>query len=483
MQFLVRIIFVRALGKVLFGVDSLFTNILLALSIADSGISTAISFKLYDPIAKKDYKTVSKLMSFYKKIYNVLGVIVILIGLCIIPFLHFMINENISNIYLIFILYLITAVSTYFISYKNILLTADQSNYKVTTITCSTYIIMYLLQIIFLLLIPNFIIFIIIKIIMTIIQQLLINRMITKKYDMINFKSEEKIEKKEKQEMVKSIKAMYMHKIGNYLVTGTDTIIISCNPVLGVALVGVYTNYLSITSMLESIVYRGLNGITASYGDLAVSEDISVQENVFDIISFLSFFLFGMFTIGFIFLLTPFINICFGDGYNLDFITLVLICINFYLVGNLKSIDIVKEATGNFVSDRYAPIIQAIINLVISILLTIKLGIIGVVLGTLISTILVPMWNKPYIIYKNIFKKSSSKYFLTQFKYLITIFISCLITYYVIKLITISNPILSFLIEGIVIVVIYIILICILYKNNKNYIYIKKLVKNKLLKR
>ncbi len=478
--FAVRIVFVKTLGKVLLGVDSLFTNILLALSLADSGINTAISFKLYEPIANKDYKYINTLMSFYKKIYNVLGLVVISIGLLILPFLNFIVKQDISHIYIIFILYLITAVSTYFISYKNVLLAADQSDYESSIIVCSTYLLMYILQIVSLILFHNFIIFIIVKIIMTIVQQVLVNRKITKKYSMINFKSKDKLPKKEVKSMINSIKAMYMHKIGNYLVTGTDTIIISANPSLGVALVGVYTSYISITGLIDNMLYKGLNGITASYGELSVTENTDAQENVFNIISFLSFILFGLFTTGFMFLLTPFIKLCFGTDFSLNYTILLILCINFFLVGNLKSIDVIKEATGTFISDRYAPLIQAAINLILSIILTIKLGLIGVVLGTLISTILVPLWNKPYIAYKNIFKKSPISYFKTQFIYILTLIINYIITYYILKNINISNSLVSFIIKGLIIVIVYITFISITYWRNSSFNYLKNIIVRKI---
>ena len=68
--FVVRIVFVKTLGKTLLGVDSLFTNIVLVLSLADSGIGTAINFSLYKPLAEKNYQKVSTLMSFYNCVYN-----------------------------------------------------------------------------------------------------------------------------------------------------------------------------------------------------------------------------------------------------------------------------------------------------------------------------------------------------------------------------------------------------------------------------
>ncbi len=476
--FVVRIVFVKTLGKIYLGVDSLFTNILLVLSIADSGISTAINFSLYKPLSDKDYTKVSVLMTFYKKVYKILGLIVILIGLSMLPFLNIIVKENVSNIHFIFILYLSTTAMTYFISYKDALLNADQNNYKVSFITGGTYIVMYLLRILFLLILPNFIVFVLIQLIMLLIQRVMINRYITKSYKNVDFNIDKKLSKKEQKKIYKSVGSMFLNKIGNYLVTGTDNIIISAFPNLGIALVGIYANYYSITNMTDNIINRGLSGITASFGDLAVNESKEVQENVFNIISFISFFIYGLITIGFWFLLTPLIKICFGNSFGLEGLTLLVICLNFYMIGNVKSLDVIKEATGNYVQDRYANIIQAIINIILSIILGKILGLLGVILATLISCILVPLWNKPYIAYKYIFNKKPFNYYLKQLMYLIVLSIIAFICYVIINSIAINNALLSFAVTGIIIVVIYVLIISLLFFKTNEYKYLFGIFKN-----
>lgn len=472
--FVVRIVFVRTLGKMYLGIDSLFTNIISVLSIVELGIGTAINFSLYKPLHDKDYKKVSQIMGFLRRMYIILGIIVFIIGIGIIPFLHIIVKENITNIYLLYILYLIPTVLSYFISYKESLLNADQNMYKSSIIVGGTYIAMYILRIIFLIIMPNLMIYVIIQLVMIIIQRVLVNIYISKNYSFINFKDKSKLPQQEKKSIFKNVKSMFMHKIGGYLVTGTDSIIISAFPTLGLSLVGIYTNYISITSVIDTMIIRGLSGVTASFGDLSVSESKEVQENVFNIISFISSMIYGIFTLGFIFLLTYFINICFGKNYELPSNLVYIICINFYLVGVLRSLDIIKEATGNYSQDRYAPLIQALINLVLSIVLTKLFGLIGVILGTLISTILVPLWNKPYILYKYLFNKNCLSYFWNQIKYFmffLFVYFICIIIY---RYVCIKNIILLFIIKGIILCTVFIVILLIVFRKNKEFEYLKK---------
>ncbi len=475
--FVVRIVFIRTLGKIYLGVDSLFTNVLTVLSIADLGISTAINYCLYQPLSDKNYKRVSSIMTFYKKVFNILGVIVLIIGLSLIPFLKFVVRENVDNLYLIYIIYLLTTVVTYFISYKDALLTADQNYYKSSVIICITYIIMYSLRILFLYLMPNFIIFALIQLIMIIVQRILINRYITKEYSHVDFNSPDKLTKVEQKDIFNNIKSLFVNKVGGFLVNGTDNIIISSLTNLGVGVVGVYTNYYSITGMLDTILAKAILSITASFGDLAVNEDKKIQENVFNIISFISFLVYGLLSIGFMFLLSIFIKICFGKGFELDILTVLIICLNFYFTGMLKPLDMIKEATGNYKQDRYANLIQAVVNIVFSIILGKLFGLFGVVLATLISIAAVPLWNRPYIAYKYIFNKNPIGYYLKQFMYLIVNVAIYFVIGFVVNYINVDNNLLSFIVKGITICIIYFAIISLVFFRTDEYKFVIGLFK------
>lgn len=475
--FVVRIVFVRTLGKIYLGVDSLFTNILTVLSIADLGISTAINYCLYKPLSDKNYKRVSSLMTFYKKVYNILGIIVLVAGLLVVPFLKIMIKEPVENLYLIYLIYLFTTVLTYFISYKDALLTADQNYYKSSIIMGSTFILMYIFRIVFLYIIPSFILFALIQLIMIIIQRVLINIYITKKYNYINFNSKEELSKDEQKEIFFNVKSLFINKVGGYLVNGTDNIIISSLSNLGVGVVGVYTNYYSITGMLDTMLTKAILSVTSSFGDLAVNEDRSVQENVLNMVQFASFFIFGLISIGFMFLLSLLIKICFGADFELGYYTVLIISLNFYFIGVIRPLDMVKEATGFYKQDRYANLVQAVINIILSIVLGKLYGLFGVVLATLISTLLVPLWNRPYITYKYVFNKTPYKFLLKQLMYFVSAVISYGIIFYILKVISIDNNIIQFVVKGIIISVLYFAIISIIYCRTKEYkFFVRKII-------
>jgi len=484
LMFVVRIVFVKTIGEKLLGVDSLLTNLLVVLSIANSGMSTAISYTLYKPLVDKDYDRISNLMAFYKKVYSILGVVLLSIGLLFMPFLRFIVTSNVEHLYLYYVICLLTTVLPYFIYYKESLLLASQNMYKSGLITGTSYVVMYLLRIVFLFLIPNFVLYLMIQLIIVVLQRILINVYITKLYKKVDFNIKGNIAKKEQKAIYKSAFSIFLDKLGYYLVAATDNIIISAIPKLGLKSVTIYTNYYSVTGAIDNILGVGIfSGITASFGDLAVQESKESQEEVFNIISFASMLIYGLFFVGFLILLTPFIKFCFGTSFGISYKILFVVCVNLYILGILKPLTIIKEATGNYVKDRYANLIQAFFNILLSIILGRKLGLFGIVLATLISYFMVPLWNRPYIAFKYIFKKSPINFYFKQLFYFVSILFIYFVCLNLTKLIVLKSFFISFIIKIVVITVAYFILISLIYFKTSEYKYLKKTFLSKILKR
>lgn len=130
-NFITRMVFVRVLGAEYLGLNGLFTNILSILSFAELGIGPAIVYSMYKPLADKDEKSLQGLMKLYKRAYVTIGILILTIGGILTPFLSFFIKDmpDISNISLIYLMFVVNTASTYFFSYKRSFLIADQKKY------------------------------------------------------------------------------------------------------------------------------------------------------------------------------------------------------------------------------------------------------------------------------------------------------------------------------------------------------------------
>lgn len=476
LSFVARTIFIKTLGELYLGVNGLLTNILSMLSLAELGVSAAISYSLYKPLAENNKEQISALMSFYKKVYNIVGCVIAVGGCILYLFLDKLIPEykDLPNISIIYFLYLINTVSTYFVAYKEILITADQKYYKLTKINVTFTVLLYILQIIGLLIFKNFIVYLLIQFTTQILQKVFTNRFITKNYSDIDYNSKTKIEPEAYNLIKKNVKATFFHKIGDYCINGTDNIIISS--FINVVTVGLYSNYTTIITMVNTIITMVYNNLTASVGNLLV-KDKEKSLGVFLKLDFLAFMLYGFSSVILLGAINPFIQIWIGEKYVMHYITTILICFNFFFSGTRLASYVVKTAAGLQYADKFVPIIQSAINLVVSIALVQFWGIDGVIIGTIASSIL-PCLYRPYVIYKNVFKSKLRPYMIKYyFKYIIVTIINIGIIAFINNYIKFSG-ILGIILAIVISITIFGVSIMLCFRRYDEFKYWKELIKN-----
>lgn len=449
-RFVLRIIFVKVLAEVYLGVNGLLSNVLGLLALSELGVGTAINFSLYKPLADNNKKKINSLMNFYKKAYQIIALIVLILGLCLLPFLDFFIKDTsgITNLEIIYLIFLANMVIGYLFSYKRTLIIADQKAYKITPFIIFYNFLTTVLQIIVLVLFKNYFLYLLVQTSCIVLENITVNRYVDKNYEYLkDMKKSETIDKKELDIIKKNVKALMFHKVGSYAVTSTDNLIIS--KYIGLGAVGLYSNYCLILSTVSSIIYVFINNITASFGNLIVSEDSKKSLQVFNEMNYIYYIMYAISFVCFINLFNPFIRFAFGNDYVLSMDVVYLIVINFYLLGMTNILDVVKSSAGLYDKDKLVPFIQAFLNIAISIVLAIKMGLVGVFIGTFIST-LVPLIIKPIIIYKYIFKCSAKKYFRQLLKQLFVLGICLAISLVILDFITINNIVLDIVIRLVV---------------------------------
>ena len=190
LPFAIRTAIIWTLGAEFTGLASLFASILQVLSIAELGFNTAIVYNLYKPMADGDEKKICETVSLFKKIYRVVGFVMLIIGLAIMPFLPQMINGGYPssiNLYIVYLLYLVNSAASYFLfAYKECLLIADQRQDIAKNTRTAVKVLVYLSQLIVLLITKNFYVYLIVQIIGTILTNILIQFITVKNIHTIN---------------------------------------------------------------------------------------------------------------------------------------------------------------------------------------------------------------------------------------------------------------------------------------------------------
>lgn len=475
-SFIARYFFVKILSSEYLGLNGLFSNILTILSFAELGIGTAITYSLYEPIKNEDVDKCTMLMNFYKKVYTIIGIIILLVGLSITPFINFFINEKphiIENIYIIYMLFVINTGISYFFSYKRSYIIADQNRYIASIFRYGCYVLMNIIQTILLYVTKNYYLFLIIQIVFTFLENMMISYYANKLYPFLKNMKNIKLDSKTKKDINKNTRAMVAHKIGGIVVSSTDNILLS--KIVNLATVGLYSNYYMITYALNLFFNQLYSSLTPSVGNLCVDSSDDIKYINFKRIDFLTFSLYSFSSIILLCFYNSFIKIWLGSNYLFNECIVTIIVLNFYLTGMRNSVLTFRSATGLFYNDRYKPLFEALINLVTSIVLGIKFGIIGIFIGTVISTLATCFWIEPYILYKHCFKKKSLEYFYNYlFEFIFTV-ICYFVIRYVLKYLPISNVldlIIDFFISGIIFVTIYLLF----FMKNEYFLYYKNLL-------
>ena len=412
MGFFTRVVFTRTLSEGYVGINGLFTDILNILSLSELGVGTAITFALYEPIARNDIKKQQILMQIFRKFYRMTAAFVLGAGLLLIPFLDVLMKDrpDVDHLLLIYLLYLANSVISYLLIYKKTLVSAHQLNYLTVLYHNGFLVIQDICQIVVLLVTGNFILFLTVAILCTLTGNICMSRKADQLFPYLKENCTDRLPEKEKNEIVKNVKAMMMHKLGNVVVNNTDNLLISS--FVGVVSAGIYSNYFLIIGSVRQVLDQALQGVTASVGNLGAMEAEKKVQKVFRLLFFIGQWVYGLAAICLFELLNPFVELAFGKKYLFTKEIVLILCVNFFINGTRKAVIIFKESMGAFWYDRYKAIVEAVLNLVISIVLVIKLGIFGVFAGTFLSTVLTSVWVEPYILFKYRFRQSPAGFYL-----------------------------------------------------------------------
>lgn len=482
LSFVYRTVFLLVLSKEYLGISGLFTNILQVFSLTELGVGSVIAYRLYKPIKESDIEMCHALMHFYKNIYRVIAVIVFLMGCMFYPFLDSIIADTNEipkdvNIYVVYWLYVLQSVVSYLFVYTQSLLSADQKSYIVSFANSLYNMLSTIGKILVLVVFKSFIGSLIIGIFASIFYNFLFAYIVKRSYRDV-FQGDLLLNRLQKIEIFKDTGSLMCHKIGYVVLNSTDSIILS--KYIGMAVLGVYSNYSMIATALDAILNKMLGSFVSTIGNLCLDEN---KENIYKVykdLLFINFWLVSFCTVCFFSLVNSFVTIWLDDSYMLNIDVVIIISVNMFFnsAGIINSVFI--NANGLFVKDRIRPVIQAVVNLVVSVYLVKKMGIAGVFIGTLVSNILTTWWRQPLIVFKCVFGKNPLYFFYNFFKWTILTCFACWIynSFFDVKQITFVRFILYVAICVIVTNLFY----CILFRKNGAFIYCKNLLYSKIKK-
>lgn len=417
LNFVVRTIFIYCLNEAYLSVNGLYSNILTVLSLAELGFGSAMVYRMYAPVAVKDYQKAAALLQFYKKIYIIIGVVIFSLGLCVIPFMDYIIKDkpDISGLTLYYILFLVnTSISYWFSSYKASVLYADQKEYIKTNVQNTMAILQSGLQIVLLLLFRKYLLYLLIQLAGNIFLNLYVAHLVDKRYPEIQTYQGASLSAEERVQIRKDTEALVLSRFGHVALNGTDNIIISA--VVGVLWVGRLSNYTLICDSVTSVLCQITAAITGSLGNFFATEDKHAGYALFKKVEFLNFWLYGFSFIALVTLLDPFVQIWAGERFVLGLPISVAIAINFFVAGYMNTLWVFRSTIGLFKQGKFRPILVAILNIILSIFLGKLWGVFGVLFATFLSRAAISLWYDPLILHRYGFEVSCKPFFARYFR-------------------------------------------------------------------
>lgn len=482
LAFIGRLVFIHYLSSAYLGVNGLFSDVLGMLNLAELGIGSAMVFSMYLPAATDDHKNLTRLMNLYRVLYRAVAIFVMAVGLCLMPFLPYLIkgSEDVDHLYLIYLLYLLQSASSYLLSYKNSIYLAYQKAYLKTALDQLFGVVRLLAQILVLVLTRNFILYLVVQLFIPLLSSVVISWKVDREFPYLK-ESRELPEKEERSHILKNVGALSLHKLATVVVRGTDNLLMSA--FVGLSTVGIYSNYKLILTNVNLLFGKVTTSFTGSIGNLCAVEGHARVYKIYRALDLCGFLMYGYMTGGMAVLFNMFIRLVFGESYLFSQ-TVVLIIVAEFFISGMRQINLqFREAMGLFWYDRYKAVAEAAINLVVSIILAKRYGVAGIIGGTIISSVTTCFWIEPYVLMRygieDEWQKKLGRYFWDYAIRVAVVIASSVLSWLIMRWLPTSN-LAWFVVDGLIYTAVYGAIVMVVYARTEEFEYLMERTFRKL---
>lgn len=410
LPFIARTVILYIMGTQYLGLSSLFSSILSFLSLTELGVGAAMVYSMYKPIAENDHATICALLNLYKKLYRMIGTVILALGLSLMPFLKLLVPEELPpdiSLYLLYFIYLINAVLSYWLfAYKNALVQAyqrDDINSKIAAIiTPASYAVM----LVSLFLTKNYYAYVIWLPVFTVLTNIL--RLIFVNRNFPGLEPAGEISRELKQSIFKKTAALIGTKLNTVVLNAADNLVMSAY--LGLTAIAIYGNYHYIMSSIIGFLGIVYSSMTAGLGNSMQTDSLDTNYRNFEKFSFINSWMVGWCTVCLVCLYQPFMQLWVGEELMFPFYVVLEMGLYFYVYQIRKIPVVYKDAAGIWWEDRFRPYICMLVNVVLNIVLVQVIGVSGIILSTVFSLFISIPWEN-YTIFRYVFHRSSKSYY------------------------------------------------------------------------
>lgn len=438
--FVINTVVIYTIGVEYLGLNSLFASILQILSLAELGVGSALMYSMYEPMAVGDADKICCLLSFYRKIYLAIGLVICLLGIGCVPFLEHLIEGEIPdgiNIYVLFFINLAnTSVSYFLFAYRASLLQAEQRIDIKEKISMCTNICMYIGKILILLLTKNYYLFCLIVPVFTTVDNLVVWRITKRRYPQYVCKG--RLSKDEVNNLKTRAVGIFINRLCDVMCNSFDTIVISA--FLGLTILGEYNNYFFIMNAVGILAGSIVVSSIPSIGNAVATETVEQNYKNFNVLQFGYSWLIGWCTVCLVCLMQPFIELWVGTEKMLGMSVVFCLCGFFYFQKTNEVYMAYRQAAGIWNHDRVRPFVEAVLNLSINICLVQIIGVEGVLIASIFTMGFIRIiWASRYLFKEYFIEYGQKRFLLRLLFYSIITACSTGATFYLCSLLNLSG--------------------------------------------
>lgn len=370
------------------GYEGLFNSIMLVINTLDFGVGSVLLYKLYRELSSGSEAQARRILLVFSRLYRYIAHLIFLVGLAVMPFLRYLIREEIADwgyVYTIYLIQLLGNVGIVYLTYYRLVLQANQRVSDAVSIETVVRIAFQLIKAVVILTTRNFILYTMAAVVCNLLSAILVAVRSKARYPALFLREDISGWYRDKQFRQELLSASVL-RLASTASLLTDSVLISIT--LGIRSVALYGNYTMIGNSILAGFIAALNPVSGSAGNFANTEQPEACYGMFRMIDLISFVIASFVFSSLCALFQPAISLLFGVQYLLPYSFVVAYALYCYFSLKDIPIQIFRNTVGQYADQRNWAISAAVVNIVVSLVGVSLFGITGILAGTVASALL-----------------------------------------------------------------------------------------------
>ena len=390
-------------------------------SIAEFGVGSVISYRLYEQIAARNEEKISKYMSMYKWAYRAVGLaiaVLALLGAAALPWI--MPDVPLSTGYTVYALNVVSTLCSYFLVTRRLMYTCTQQGYLCTRIDFCFNVLTSLAKIAVSLWFPNYVLYFSVAIVCNVCANLVIARRFRKDFPYVR---EAKVSLRDFRELgiFHDLRYYLVHRLSNTIYGSSDTIVTA--RMGGSAMTTRLGNYTNISTSATDLGNKIMDSFAAAIGNIVYDKTAAANDHdkrVFWGMDLFSYLFASFVATAYFCLFQPFMEAWMGPDWLLPLSFVLVFCLNEYVGWNHRILGSYRAVLGHFEQDQWFMVASAAVNLILSFALFPAFDITGALAATVAAHCI--MWaGRIVVVFRQYMRGSMGHYLCMQALHAVTL--------------------------------------------------------------